>query len=161
MAVQMQHDTTFSSNTAARNGGAIYVARALLEMTSTRLSHNAVNVTAKMPVTSAGGGGLFCSECTLTIHDSKFTHNNATLGGGVALLRAKSANITSTRFDGNTATSSAGGSPAAMSDTQAISTSGEHGVSYLGGGGLYLETEECKLANLTFTQNTAPVAGGC
>jgi predicted outer membrane repeat protein len=159
MYVHVGANSTFSNNTADRNGGAIHIARAQLSVQRTRLSHNAVNVTAQTPMTSASGGGMYCDECVVTIRGSAFDNNTAALGGGAAVLRAESANITSTDFNANTANATAGASPAESSVTSLSSRSSEQGFSYLGGGGLYLETDECNLANLTFAQNTAPVAG--
>jgi hypothetical protein len=159
MSVHIGANSTFSSNTADRNGGAIHIARAQLLVERAQVSRNAVNITVQTPVTSASGGGLYCDECVATIRGSSFVNNSAALGGGAAVLRAENANITSSIFEANTADASAGVSLAATSGTPFNSRSSEQEARYLGGGGLYLETEDCNLANLTFTQNTAPVAG--
>jgi hypothetical protein len=124
-------------------------------MQQTKLQQN--HVTDRKQPQHAAGGGLYCEQCVVDISACHYTGNTAALGGGAALEKAQAVTISHTTFSANIV-STVGASAAAPAGKERACAAGQEG-SVFGGGGLFLESDDSSLSNLTFVSNTGSVAG--
>jgi predicted outer membrane repeat protein len=127
----------FRNNSAAGNGGAIFVSGPSATITSTSIQGN---------TTDASGGGLFASGTTLTVMSSTFSGNRAAIGGGIELQ------TTGTGANGSTITNSTLALNSALSNNASTA-----------GGGIDVPstfTASLTLLNDTINDNRADFGGG-
>jgi predicted outer membrane repeat protein len=90
---------TFTENSAAGSGGAVYITGA----TATIRNSIFVGNTA-----ATWGGGIYSSASTLTVSNCVFSGNQSQFGGGIYHLTTPS-DLTNLTFSGNSATADGGG----------------------------------------------------
>ncbi len=105
------------------------------------------------------GGGLECSEATLTLIDSRITDNTASSNGG-GLWYYSDGNISSNTFTANTASYNGGGAYFYYSGADIDSNTIEGNLSGGDGAGLFISYSSVNLSSNTFTSNESSDDGG-
>jgi photosystem II stability/assembly factor-like uncharacterized protein len=120
----------WGKDTSSLGGGAIYSDGGKLTITNSRFTDSS---------TSGFGGGVMIYNGTLTVKDSTFSGNSASLGGGITSYNS-TVTVSGSTFASNSTVSSqiADGS----------------------GGGIYAEGGQVTVSNSTFFRNTATGYGG-
>ncbi|WP_407413313.1 C1 family peptidase [Methanobrevibacter sp.] len=90
-------NTTFTSNNAAYNGGALYLSFVTADITCSTFNSNAVRLYDDY---TTYGGGIYADFVTLNLFDCIFTNNIAEVGNGIYLLDSNF-NIADTTFFNN------------------------------------------------------------
>jgi predicted outer membrane repeat protein len=148
------NNSTLSANFADRGGGGIYGNHTTLTVSSCAFAGNGAN-------TGIGeGGGIDAFYGTLTInHNSSFTGNSASKGGGIFRYSYtfQTLTISDSTFSDNHAYQGGGIYDYAGTGTVSSSTFSGNGGSY--GGGIY-SYGTLTVSSSTFTGNTAWVNGG-
>lgn len=148
-------DTDFNSNTAVKEGGAIYSSGKELTLNNVNFNGN----------TGLDGGAVFAGG-TNTITGGSFVNNkaigaNVSSGGAIYLAAGKTyqLNIDGTLFENNSATG-AGGAMALFAKSD-IKNATIRGNTATQGGGLFLGSEShTTLDNVIFDGNSATETGG-
>ena len=94
-------NSTFSGNTSPEDGGAIYNHGVPLTITGSTFSNNS----------GYGGGGVYsdATSGTISVSNSTFSGNSASLGSGGGILTNSSLTLTNSTFSGNSAPVGGGG----------------------------------------------------
>lgn len=142
----------FSSNSAAKAGGAIFIADSSnLDVRDTRFDHNRAE----------NGGGIYFAGTRLIMKDNYFTHNQAGDRAGALYVTGEDMEISGTEFNYNIARN-VGGAIACFSAYASLIESGlthnqtsaaDPGLGF--GGALYSNECVLNLSNLTFSSNKA------
>ena len=141
-------ESTMTSNSCAKNGGALYVSYASSSEVDSTVTLDNVEFTSN---TSANHGGAVYVTChveehvtpPLTVLGSTFAQNRASYNGGAAYLTGSSAYMEGPTFTGNVADA----------------TANAEGTRY-GGGALYCTGSQLELNGATFSQNSSDYNGG-
>lgn len=178
--------STFSGNTAAGDGGAIYIedsGTSPIVIEGTTISGNTAGgdgggiylydpdapvdfSTSTISGNSAGGrgGGVYLYNIDgghpLTIDRTAITGNTASIGGGIYLYDADDLRLTNSTVSGNTATAGSGGGVAIQSLSAATiehSTIAGNSATVSGGGVFVASGASVSLQNTIVADNTAPV----
>ena len=157
-------NSTFTRNSAANTGGAIYANTAIV--TASTFTNNTATVAGGAIVATtvtvtgstftdnsatADGGAIYTSTATVT--GSTFTNNDAVAGG--AIYAYTTVTVTDSTFTNNTATV-AGGAIVATTVTVTDSTFTDNDAAYYGGA---IYTATTAVTRSTFTNNTANYGG--
>ncbi|MCX7070594.1 MAG: choice-of-anchor D domain-containing protein [Gammaproteobacteria bacterium] len=145
-------NSTVQSNTASKDGGAIYIAGGTLSVQLSRFLNN----------TASSGGGAIGLENTaraFTVEGSSFSGNSAPFGGAIYSPGARGGSIRNSSFGGNSARS------AAVGGGGAIRIGGQLGLDSVSFSGNSTPTGGAQLANeghvvLTNTLFANPQGGG-
>lgn len=160
MLVSASKGSSFLSNMARGDGGALHVSKAQLQLSRIKLSGNQADSTDRR--SPATGGGIFCQECRVSITDSEVIDNAAASGGGAALPKSSTVIVRNVTFSGNrAATPRQTADYAVTTQLQRNDVPQMSSGPLLGGGGLFLQANNCSLERLAFVNNTAQVAGEC
>ena len=143
--------STFSGNTAARNGGAISSG----DGTNTGGTLTVTNSTLRDNTATAGGGGIYRSSL-LTLTDSTLSGNTAYLGGGLYGDTNRGTTMTNTTLSGNTALTDGGGVATRGGSLvlRSVTIAGNKAQRPAdGGGGIYQTTGDVQLVNVLLSLN--------
>jgi predicted outer membrane repeat protein len=148
-------DSTFTGNTAARNGGAIYLNR-FGPVTVERSTFTGNSSSSGM------GGAILGYRGSVKVTDSTFAENTAgTDGGAIVAYRGGTLVILGSTFLANSAAQ--GGAVSSYRNTTTISNSTFARNTASSGGGLYHigdSPEVLSLSSVTFANNEATGSGG-
>lgn len=147
----MINNTTLMSNTATSGSGG---GGGLYNVTGGVLTIINSSILGNQAMSTGGGGGTVNNFSTLTISNTTFTGNTASLGGGIDNLGGTLA-ITSTNFYTNSATDGGGlynRNSGALFLTSSTLSGNLAGTS---GGGLVNNSSKLVIDKTTFTSNTA------
>ena len=146
-------NTNFTENYVMRSGGAIYYDKNSKNQTlanSSFMQNTAGGLSGNNPPGAPsygyGGGAIYWIGSDGSIEDTNFTENSANMGGAVYYYTGSdNQTITGSSFTNNTATMDA--------------TSGTINAAP-GGGAIYWTSNNGKVSNSNFTENSAKLAGG-
>ena len=140
--------STFTGNTAARHGGAVFGHNGSFTLVGSSLEGN-----------TAGndGGAIYSSQETLILRDTEFTRNTALRGGAVYTTGTHDAVISGSQFNGNTAT--AGGAVDSSSPLHVANSVFSGNSATEDGGGIH-NAGTLTLVNVTLAGNRAERGGG-
>ncbi len=183
------HGSTFTSNSSAGDGGAIYLEGAagtssdafdiadstfvkntaiarggaiFVRTTSDGLSDRTIRISKSTFIANDGGSGgaIAMARGDLAIEGSTFSSNRATSGSGGALLAAGSLSVKGSHFDINETTESGGAIASAGMVTIGDSTFTKNRASSLGGALSLSGTNAPEVRASTFDGNVADTGGG-
>ena len=144
-------DSTFDGNSAEGDGGAIYTRDGTLVVSGSTFSENA----------GPFGGAIYSYRSTSTISDSIFTRNSASSGGAILVSHSGWCGVTSSTFNGNSATDAGGAFATYHWTTLTIANSIISGNKAVDGGGIINRLySELTVRNSTITANVGIESGG-
>lgn len=149
--------STFDANKSAKNGGAI-ISNGILTISDCTISNNVAS--GATPGIGLGGGiATFGTTAVTDISNCEINNNSAHHGGG-AVYNASSTTIDNSTIDNNWASVDGGGLFSFLGTATVINTTiSNNTVDQFGGGGIYHEAE-VNLTNVTISGNTAAWGGG-
>jgi predicted outer membrane repeat protein len=168
--------SNFSSSSAAIQGGVIYNEGGLIVINGSSFSSNsagtggaiylAPNTTASINNTSfrynnaEGGGAIQSSATQLTLNNTRFENNHASLfSGGALLIDAGSVKIDQSQFLSNQANQNGGSLHCQSGSTAVFSSSFAKNLAGQNGGAIF-STCSFDVSNSTFSANRAFMLGG-
>lgn len=132
-------------------GGAVKVENAVLHLERVRFSNNIAE----------NGGGLYVSMGDVTLVDSEFSENKASLLGGGVYFNTANANLKNVRFLNNQSSASGGGLYAERVTMEVSDSLFKGNVSQEGwGGGAMVEGSTAHILRSQFYRNSAAGVGG-
>lgn len=169
--------TTFSGNTAGKNGGAVYTNGKTNTVEDSLFNGNSANGTGDPDNdgqfdTDAGGGAIFNNSETLNISKTTFSGNLSPNGSGGALFLKGVSTIVESVFNGNVAgDANSNGRGGAIYNDRSLSVAqnlfinkttfnGNLSLSQGSGGGLTNNKGGVEISNSTFFGNIAGNSGG-
>lgn len=138
-------DSTFKSNSATGDGGAIYSKNSPMQLTNCHFIENSCK---------SSGGALATIDSAITIESSTFTGNTATAVGGAILDNNGPITLKDVQFSQNKANILAG---AVFKDAGSLTATGctfDQNTTTCGGGAIYM-SGSIEIDDCTFTKNTS------
>jgi hypothetical protein len=153
--------TTVNGNTAAYEGGGLYLTGTPSTISGSTISNNSLTDD------DSEGGGIYLHTGPLTVVTSTISGNTlasgTSMGGGIASWSSEGLKVISSTLSSNSAPSGGGifiSGPMTMTNST-LSANTAFDASQLGGGGLLVyNATTITLTNMTITSNTSASAGG-